>query len=183
VLVLVCILWAISENITSFTKKADSSEKKYDETSIRIFHLVTYLSIIIGVIVGIIGIGHINLWYPYLSYLGIAFIIAGFVFRQMAIKTLEQYFSVNLRIVQGHEIIKTGMYGYIRHPSYTGTLISFLGLGLGLASWLSIVVVFVPILIVHLHRMNIEEKMLVAHFGNDYIEYMSKTKRLIPKIY
>jgi protein-S-isoprenylcysteine O-methyltransferase Ste14 len=48
----------------------------------------------------------------------------------------------------------------VRHPSYTGALMAFLGLALCLANWASLVVMVVPVLLVFLRRMQVEEGAL-----------------------
>ena len=53
---------------------------------------------------------------------------------------------MNVAIHSGHEIIDTGPYRFIRHPSYAGALLAFLGLGLCLANWWSLALVMAPIL-------------------------------------
>jgi protein-S-isoprenylcysteine O-methyltransferase Ste14 len=58
-----------------------------------------------------------------------------------------------------------------------------LGLGLSLENWISILVAFIPMLLIRLYRIAIEEKVLIDHFGGEYLDYMKKTKRLIPKVY
>ncbi|MFQ5583375.1 MAG: methyltransferase family protein, partial [Calditrichia bacterium] len=103
--------------------------------------------------------------------------------RWWAIFTLRKYFTVNVAIVEGHKIIQKGLYKKIRHPSYSGSLISFLGLGITFASWASILIIFIPIYIAFLHRINIEERALLAEFGDEYRNYMNHTARLIPKLY
>ena len=58
-----------------------------------------------------------------------------------------------------------------------------LGLGLALSNWLSIVIIFAPILAVSLYRIRIEERALFESFGDEYFEYAQGTKRLIPNVY
>jgi protein-S-isoprenylcysteine O-methyltransferase Ste14 len=71
----------------------------------------------------------------------------------------------------------------MRHPSYTGGLTSFFGLGLAFANWLSLAILMIIIVIVYLYRMHVEEKVLIASLGDEYLEYSRQTKRLIPGIY
>lgn len=71
----------------------------------------------------------------------------------------------------------------MRHPSYTGSLITFFGFGLALNNWLSLAIVFIPTLYTMLYRIRVEEKVLMEQFGEKYITYSNKTKRLIPFIY
>ena len=105
------------------------------------------------------------------------------IIRFIAIRTLGKFFTVNLAIHGDQSLIKAGLYKYIRHPSYTGSLISFVGFGLSLNNWVSLIVIFVPVLITFINRINIEEKLLHEQFGIEYEEYKARTKRLIPMIY
>jgi protein-S-isoprenylcysteine O-methyltransferase Ste14 len=62
-------------------------------------------------------------------------------------------------------------------------LLAFLGLGLCVGNWLSIVLLLVPIFLVFLRRMNVEEAALLQGLGEPYREYMRHTKRLVPAFY
>ena len=105
------------------------------------------------------------------------------VVRFIAIRTLGRFFTVNLALHNNHNLIKTGLYKYIRHPAYTGSLLSFTGLGLSLNNWSSLVIIFIPVLVSFIYRINIEEKMLLQLFGEDYNLYKKYTKKLIPLLY
>ena len=105
------------------------------------------------------------------------------IIRFIAIRTLGNFFTVNLAVHSDHRIIQHGLYKFIRHPSYSGLLISFIGLGLSMNNWLSLLLVVVPILLIMLHRINIEEKMLGKQFGSEYAAYRKRTWRLVPGIF
>jgi protein-S-isoprenylcysteine O-methyltransferase len=92
-------------------------------------------------------------------------------------------FAAGLAIAASHRLIDTGPYRFVRHPSYTGALMAFLGLALCLANWASLVILLVPVFLVFLRRMHVEEGALVQAFGNQYRDYMRRTKRLIPAVY
>ena len=81
-----------------------------------------------------------------------------------------------------HRIVRAGPYRYLRHPSYTGTLMILLGLGLASRTWLGTVIILALFSLVIGYRINVEEKALKAEFGKEYIEYAKKTKRLFPFI-
>lgn len=107
----------------------------------------------------------------------------GVLFRWYAIATLGNWFTVNVAVQPGHKLVRSGPYRRLRHPAYTGLLIIFLSAGLSTAGWLSLLVVLVPATLVLLHRIRIEEQVLVESFGAEYVEYCETTKRLIPGIY
>jgi protein-S-isoprenylcysteine O-methyltransferase len=115
--------------------------------------------------------------------LGIALFAAGLAIRWYAILHLGQFFTVNVAIAANHRLIDTGPYRFVRHPSYTGALMAFLGLALCLANWASMAVLVVPVFLVFLWRMHIEERALAQALGDGYRDYMRRTKRLIPALY
>jgi protein-S-isoprenylcysteine O-methyltransferase Ste14 len=71
----------------------------------------------------------------------------------------------------------------MRHPAYSGSLLSFVGLGIFWCNWLSFLVIFLPIFAAFSYRINVEEKALIKNFGEEYINYSKETKKLLPKIY
>lgn len=107
----------------------------------------------------------------------------GLAIRWIAIIHLGRFFTVNVAIAQDHKLITTGPYRYVRHPSYTGTLLTFLGFGFCLLNYISIAVVFLPIAAGFLWRMHIEEAALSEVFGEQYRSYAAATRRLVPFLY
>ena len=117
------------------------------------------------------------------TLIGTAVFVAGLAFRWYAIIYLGRFFTVNVAIARDHKLIADGPYRYVRHPAYSGGLLAFLGLGLCIGNWVSIIVVAVPILSVFLWRIHVEEAALLSGLGAQYRSYMDRTKRLIPGIY
>jgi protein-S-isoprenylcysteine O-methyltransferase Ste14 len=116
-------------------------------------------------------------------HLGLYLIIGGVILRFAAVGQLGRNFTVDVTIRSHHELKQSGLYHYVRHPAYLGSLLSFAGLGLSLNNWISLAVCIVIPLAVFLYRMQIEEKVLEMRFGKQYREYMAKTKRLIPYLF
>lgn len=118
-----------------------------------------------------------------IGLLGIGLILFGMTIRLISIISLGRFFTVDVAIRQGHMLKKDGIYRYVRHPAYTGSLLSFLGFGVSLNNWVSLVVVVIPVTAAFLYRIRLEEEMLVASFGRDYEEYKRGTYRLLPGVY
>ena len=93
------------------------------------------------------------------------------------------FFTVDVTIRDDHKIKKDGLYRLIRHPSYSGSILSFIGFGISLNNWISLFIISLPVIFAMIHRIKVEEKLLVARFGKEYVDYMRKTFRLIPWIY
>jgi protein-S-isoprenylcysteine O-methyltransferase len=116
-------------------------------------------------------------------YAGVACYGVGLTLRWYSIVILGRFFTVNVAIAADHRLIDTGPYRYVRHPSYTGALLAFLGLGLCFGNWISILLTIIPIFLVFLRRMNVEEAALLKGLGEPYRDYMRRTQRLIPGLY
>ncbi|MEO7166670.1 MAG: isoprenylcysteine carboxylmethyltransferase family protein [Spartobacteria bacterium] len=122
--------------------------------------------------------------YPEIVFFtGLILFILGLIIRWIAIVHLGRFFTVNVAIAADHELIKTGPYRHVRHPSYTGTLLIFLGFGLCTLNYFSLAVIFLPITAAFLWRMHVEEEALKEAFGDRYLSYAASTRRLIPLIY
>lgn len=180
---IIWIVWFTSEiglNILYRSKMPGSSEN--DKNSFRIIWGTIILSVAAGILVAV------NLNMPilpnnFLKYAGLFLTIAGVIVRLIAIRTLGKFFTVNLAIDTEHRLIDTGFYKYIRHPSYSGSLISFLGLALYFNNWICLAVILIPIISAFIFRINIEEKLLMKQPELNYTEYIKRTKRLIPFVY
>ena len=106
--------------------------------------------------------------------------LAGMLFRWVAIRTLGRFFTVDVAIHEGHAVVDSGPYRLVRHPSYSGLLLTFAGLGLSFQDWISLAVLLLPVLAVLLTRIAREERVLREALGQSYLDYCARTKRLLP---
>lgn len=114
---------------------------------------------------------------------GLILFVIGLIIRWVSIIQLGRFFTVNVSIAENHQLVTTGFYRYVRHPSYSGTLLTFFGFGLCLLNWLSLAVIFIPIAVTFLWRMKVEEEALQEALGETYKAYAIQTRRLIPGLY
>ncbi len=140
---------------------------------------------IIGLIAAIylafgLSLAGIALLPDWLFYPGIALMVLGIFLRQWSISLLGGFFSALISVQEGQTIIRKGPYRYVRHPSYTGAIMIFTGIGLAILSWGAVLVLLLASCIVYGYRIKVEEKALVAKFGEEYRAYIEETKMLIP---
>ena len=107
--------------------------------------------------------------HPRIFYvIGLILFVIGLIIRWAAIIYLGRFFTVNVAIAEDHQLIITGPYRYVRHPSYTGTLLIFLGFGLCMLNIFSLAAIFLPIAAAFLWRMHVEEQALRRAFSEHY---------------
>ncbi|MSU69531.1 MAG: isoprenylcysteine carboxylmethyltransferase family protein [Opitutaceae bacterium] len=94
-----------------------------------------------------------------------------------------RFFTVNVAIASDHQLVESGPYRYLRHPTYTGALLAFLGLGLCMGNLVSLGFIVIPIFLAFRRRMRVEEEALLGAFGDKYRTYMQRTRRLLPFVY
>ncbi len=114
---------------------------------------------------------------------GAVLVVVGLLIRWYSIWYIGNAFTVQVKIIENHQLITTNIYKNIRHPSYTGLLIYYLGLGLVTENIISIFLLVLFPLIAVICRINWEEQVLTAHFKDKYSAYQKRSWRLIPWIY
>jgi protein-S-isoprenylcysteine O-methyltransferase Ste14 len=119
----------------------------------------------------------------WLRIAAIALLVAGLAIRWAAIFTLGRSFSTNVAIHATQTVHKTGLFRWVRHPSYAGMLLIFTAIGLSQHNWVSLAIMLVFPTAALLYRIHVEEMALTEAFGEDYLEYSRVTRRLVPGIY
>lgn len=119
----------------------------------------------------------------WLRAVSLVMLIAGLALRWSAIVTLGRSFSSNVAIHDEQRVLKTGLYRWMRHPSYTGLVIIFIAAALHTRNWISFLIIVIPCMTALLYRIHVEESALREHFGEEYVEYCKRTSRLVPGVY
>jgi len=119
----------------------------------------------------------------YLRSAALLIFILGLIVRWVAILNLGRAFSANVAIRDDQQLRTTGFYAVVRHPSYLGMEIIFLAIGLYAGNRLALAIMLIPTTAALLYRIHVEEIALRAAFGQQYVDYSTKTKRLVPAIY
>jgi protein-S-isoprenylcysteine O-methyltransferase Ste14 len=115
--------------------------------------------------------------------LGLAAIVGGSALREWAVLTLGTSFTFDVRVASGQHVVTSGPYRLVRHPSYTGLLLSFAGLGLAFGNWICLLVIVVLPTAGLVYRIGVEEAALRGKLGVDYERFASGRKRLVPGIW
>lgn len=116
---------------------------------------------------------------PLTFFLGAGLVACGLAFAICARVVLGRNWSGTVTLKQGHELIRSGPYRWVRHPIYTGLLFGFLGTAIARAQWrglLALLIVFIALW----RKLRHEERWLTEIFGADYATYRSEVAALIP---
>ncbi len=180
---LIGAVFGISELAISLTLRARGDAQRKDRGSLALIWIVVMFSIGIGVWLAYATPGARLPW-PHEAYLaGLAVFVSGLLLRWWSIVTLGRFFTVQVAIASDHQLIESGPYRILRHPSYTGSLLMFVGFALCLGNWATLVAMLVPVLAVFGWRIHVEEAALGDTFGDAWREYVRRTWRLVPLIY
>jgi protein-S-isoprenylcysteine O-methyltransferase Ste14 len=183
IILLVSAVWLGSEIILTRIKHSQAEDAQLDKSSIRVLWITIVISVNLGILIGLQRIGHFEFGSRFFPIAGITLIICGLFVRWFAILSLKNQFTVDVSIRKDHRMVKKGIYRFVRHPAYTGSLLSFFGLGLCFSNYLSMVIISVPVCAAFLHRVRIEEEALIRAFGSEYLDYRASTNRFLPGIY
>jgi protein-S-isoprenylcysteine O-methyltransferase Ste14 len=173
-------LWAASEVFNTFWFRRSlhtPGAQGRDRWSYWIILLIVWGSIIISFLARIFSLG---VFHNDLQYLGLVLVALGVTFREWAVMSLGSFFTVTVTIVSNQTLVKNGPYHWLRHPSYSGSILSLVGFPLALGTWVGGLLVLFLSLGGYLYRVRIEERALLEVFGDEYRDYMQHTWRFFP---
>ncbi len=178
------LFYLMSEVLLTITRRSRSrTGTRQDRSTLGILWLVIMASVTAGVLLaaywpnGAMPQGRILAW------ASVSLFVAGLLLRWWAIITLGRFFTVDVTIEQDHELVERGPFRMLRHPSYSGVLLAFVGFALSLRNWAALFAVLLPIFAAFIYRMKVEETALTRALGPSYEAYMRRTKRLMPFVY
>lgn len=114
---------------------------------------------------------------------GLILMCAGIAIRKWAIVTLGNFFTVDVRVHQGQTVIDRGPYRWVRHPAYTGMILTIIGAGLALGNWLALLVLAVVPTAGLVIRIHFEEQALLDELGEPYRRFAATRARLFPGLW
>ncbi len=172
--------WGIIELVnTLLMSQRRQSERRQDRGSywgvlITIYFAIALIFVVRGLRLGLLP--------ALFQWIGLAMIWIGVLVREWAILSLGRAFSVVVRVNPDQSLITSGPYRWMRHPAYTGGLITIGGFGLSAGSWLGAILAVAIALIGYSYRVYVEEKVMLEAFGDAYRDYMRHTGRFFPRV-
>ena len=162
-----------------FAKREVVAGKRFESVTFRLFMLCGILIVAGGIAEFLLR--HSVLWWP-TFVAGVACSLASFAIRRAAIRSLGKFWSLHVEMREGHEFVTSGPFAYARHPVYFSMILELLGIGLIVNAWITLAIVFAIFTPTLFARVRIEERALLAQFGDAYKKYMQRTPAIIPRI-
>ena len=150
----------------------------------------SYLALLTGVLIldtfwicvgeqALRGEGEFN----WLNQAGGVMMLCGIFLRYNAIRTLGSLFGNRITVCCDQPLIRTGIYGFLRHPSETGLLLVALGAGGLLGSPWGAALVTIGLAPIVLWRVSLEDRQLETAFGEQFRMYRRRVQALVPFVY
>ena len=183
----VCLIWNIPEMIGGLKQTAKASRKEasvQDRGSMGILIGLQWGGIALNFLLGGLFPAAAITWQrTALFSAGVILILLGVALRWYAIWILGRYFTRDVAVSADQKVVQIGPYRYMRHPAYSGTFLTMLGVGLAMTNWASLVALLTCVFLGHMYRVSVEEKALSQTIGQPYVEYMHRTRRFIPFVF
>ena len=118
-----------------------------------------------------------------LFVLGLVVLVAASLFRRHCFRMLGADFRGDVDVRPDQPVVERGAYRYLRHPSYLGAILLYVGIALCFTNWGTLGVLLVGIPPLFVYRIHVEERALLEQLGASYATYAQCRKRLIPGLW
>jgi protein-S-isoprenylcysteine O-methyltransferase Ste14 len=182
-----CLIWNVPEMLGVIKQSAKVSRKDasvQDRGSLHILIGLLWTGIALNFLLGWLIPAAAITWHRTALFLAaVTLILLGVALRWYSIWTLGVYFTRDVAVSADQKVVQIGPYRSIRHPAYSGTFLTMLGVGLAMTNWASLIALLLCVFSGHLYRVRVEEKALIQAIGQPYIEYMQHTRLFIPWVF
>jgi protein-S-isoprenylcysteine O-methyltransferase Ste14 len=185
ILILIPSIWIAFEIYLVFRDKSQDKGKTTIDKGTR---YLNFIAMIAGISLAALLNGFTKFFFAgsrtaLVFYIGVAVSLAGLALRIWSVSILGKSFRTTIETDQDQKVVSSGPYKLIRHPAYSGLLLICCGYGIALQNWLSLLAAVILPLAALLYRIYIEEPVLAASLGPDYVAYQKRTKKLIPWVW
>ena len=129
---------------------------------------------------------HLHLWILFAvgiaAGVGLGVLLSGLLLRSWAYLTLGRYFTWHVAVQNDQRVVRSGPFRFVRHPSYTGALLTYVFTGVFLHAWIAAVIAPVALSVAFRRRIRLEEELLCRTFGEEYEDYRREVGALVPRL-
>jgi protein-S-isoprenylcysteine O-methyltransferase Ste14 len=117
-----------------------------------------------------------------LYWIGTILVGVGLMFSIWARRHLGMNWSATITLKEGHVLVRSGPYRWVRHPIYTGLLLALLGTALSRNDWCALLG-FALVTAALVRKLSIEERWMLSAFEDEYRQYKAHVSALIPFLF
>src|SRR5260370_18063975 len=173
--------WRLPEGIAWRVKRSTAASKTRDQRSLTLIAALWWVGMAMDFSLSSLLPQAAILWKrTLLFFVGICLMLLGIALRWYSAAILGKYFTFDVAIQSGQVLVELGPYRYVRHPSYSGALLTLLGFGLALGNWAGLVAALSCMAFAYAYRIPVEQAALASAVGEAYNQYMKRTLRLVP---
>src|ERR1700716_364925 len=166
-------IWTLPEMFAWKAKRSVDSSNARDQGSLSLIAALWWIGIALDFSLSLfLPQAAISRQRTALFIAGICLMLLGVALRWYSVSVLGKYFTFDVAIQSGQVLVEVGPYRYVRHPSYSGALLTLLGFGLALGNWAGLAANLSCLGFAYAHRIPIEEAALASAFGEAYEQYM-----------
>jgi protein-S-isoprenylcysteine O-methyltransferase Ste14 len=184
------VAWLVFELSLLWRDRARGQGRRDQDRGTRALNFAAVVAAVVvaDVLSGVIG-KHSPLWIPgagahgWPIITGLVVIWLGLALRAWSVVVLGRSFRTTVEVDAGQAVVSRGPYRWVRHPSYTGLLLTAAGFGLAFSNWPGLILCLVLPEVATLRRIGVEEAELTRVLGDPYRAYQDHTKRLIPGVW
>jgi protein-S-isoprenylcysteine O-methyltransferase Ste14 len=178
------ILWVIFSIYWTIASKNSAENKSSESKASTAFHQIM---LNVALLLLFIPVPELKGWFlpqrfHFLVAAGVIVQAAFFVLAISARRHLGRNWSAEVRIGEGHELVRTGPYRLLRHPVYTAMLGMFLGTAIASSQYHALVGVAI-LVVAYLRKTRLEENILHQTFGAEWEAYRRTTWALVPLVF
>jgi protein-S-isoprenylcysteine O-methyltransferase len=179
-----CASWILPEVVAWRVKRSTDSSKARDQGSLNLIAVLWWIGIAMDFSLSLLLPQAAISWKrTTLFFVGTCLMLLGIALRWYSAAILGKYFTFDVAIQSGQILVEAGPYRYIRHPSYSGALLTLLGFGLALGHWIGLAANLSCMGFAYAYRIPVEEAALASALGEAYKQYMRRTRRLVPFLF
>lgn len=174
--------WALFGFYWDLAAKNAAAATKSESRHSRAIHVFLANAALLLEIAPVRGLGRLLPVSAFIMSAGLAVEAIGLLIAIWARRHLGRNWSGEISIKEEHELIRSGPYGLLRHPIYTGLLAMYLGVALVTGERLA-AIGFALAVFAYWRKIRLEEANLETAFGSDYAAYRRATWSVIPGVY
>ena len=176
--------WVLPEVIAWRVKRSTDSSNCHDKGSLNLIVVLWWTGIAMDFSLSLL-LPHAAISWKRASlfFVGIGLMLLGIALRWYSAAVLGRYFTFDVATHSGQVLVEAGPYRYIRHPSYSGAILTLLGFGLSLGNWAGLTASLSSLGFAYAYRIPIEEHAVASALGETYRQYLKRTWRLVPFLF